>query len=177
MIQILISGIPFSRFESHKVSIRSVEAESGGRQSIGDQVDPEELHGNQRFLPINVINIFVGDNVKEGDESYRHSNGGREEDGDDFADVGGDEIANELLGIGVDGTTLLYRHHDRSEVIILYRRTSNDKDKDKAREENRETHEGSCPSSQRQQPCHIPLQCRYPHDATQESRSRHRLRR
>ncbi len=31
----------------HYVHVRWVEAKSGGRQSIGDQVDPEQLHGNE----------------------------------------------------------------------------------------------------------------------------------
>ena len=34
---------------THDAVVRRVEAESSGRQTVGDQVDPEQLHGDERL--------------------------------------------------------------------------------------------------------------------------------
>ena len=70
---------------------------SCGWQSISNQVDPEQLDGNQ---------------------SLGHSKCRSQKDADDFTDVGRDQIANELLHVVVDGTAFLNCSHDRREVVI-----------------------------------------------------------
>ena len=71
--------------------------ESCGRQSVGNEVHPEQL---------------------DGDECLGHAERRREEDTDDLADVGRDEVADELLHVVVDGATLLHGRHDRREVVV-----------------------------------------------------------
>jgi len=66
-------------------------------QAVGDEVHPQQLHR---------------------DESLGHAERRSQEDADDFADVGRDEIADELLHVVVDGTTFLDRGHDRREVVV-----------------------------------------------------------
>jgi hypothetical protein len=83
-----------------------VERESGSGETIGDEIDPEELNR---------------------DQSLRHTHSGSQEDRDDFSDVGRDEVADELLSVVVDGTTffngtfdggkvVVYKHHVRGEL-------------------------------------------------------------
>ncbi len=50
-----------------------IEAESGGGKTIRDEIDPEELNGN---------------------EGFRHAEKDGKEDGDDFSDVGGDKVSD-----------------------------------------------------------------------------------
>ena len=56
-----------ARWLVHDVQVRRIEAECRGRQTVGNQVHPEQL---------------------DGDEGFGHAEGGRQEDADDFADVG-----------------------------------------------------------------------------------------
>ena len=65
----------------HHVMVWRIETECGSRESIGYQIYPKKLNGN---------------------ECFRHACGGGQEDGDNFANVRGDEITNELLGVAVD---------------------------------------------------------------------------
>lgn len=41
--------VSFTRGFVHDVQVGRVEAEGGGRETISDQVDPEQLYGNQRL--------------------------------------------------------------------------------------------------------------------------------
>merc|ERR1719402_1786529 len=69
----------------HDVEIWGVEGEGGGGETVSDQVNPQELHG---------------------DQSFGKAESGGEEDADDFANVGGDEITDELLHVVVDSAAL-----------------------------------------------------------------------
>lgn len=51
-------------------------------------------------------------------ERLWHAKSGGQEDGNDFSDVGRDQVADELLGVVVDGTSLLDSELDRGEVVI-----------------------------------------------------------
>lgn len=99
---------------THNAVVRGVEAESGSRERVGDEVDPEELHG---------------------DKSLGHTQEDRQEDGDDFTNVGRDcanglaevlitevktrtEVTDELLRVVVDQTTLLDSQLNCCEVRI-----------------------------------------------------------
>ena len=86
----LLSG--FARRLLHDVNVRGVEAERGGGGPVSDQVDPEQLHG---------------------DEILREAQRGRQKDGGHLADVGGDHVADERLHVVVDGAALLHRGHLR----------------------------------------------------------------
>lgn len=81
----------------HDVQVRGVESEGSGGQAVSDQVDPQQLHGN---------------------EGLRKTEGGSQEDGHDLTDVGGDEVPDELLHVVVDGAALLDGGHDGGEVVI-----------------------------------------------------------
>ena len=81
----------------HDIQVGRIESQSGGRETVGDQVDPEQL---------------------DRDQGFRETQGGRQEDADDLADVGGDEIADELLHVVVDGAALLHSGNDGSEVVV-----------------------------------------------------------
>ena len=59
------------------------------------------------------------------DESFGKSQGGGQEDADDLADVGGDQVTDELLHVVVDGATLLNRRHDGSEVVVWKLKSTN----------------------------------------------------
>ena len=65
----------------HDGMVRWIEGECCCWETISDEVDPEKLDWN---------------------ESFWHADGCCEEDRDNFADIGGDEIANELLSVVVD---------------------------------------------------------------------------
>eukprot|EP00053_Salpingoeca_punica_P015069 m.137833 g.137833 ORF g.137833 m.137833 type:complete len:1067 (-) comp16613_c0_seq1:133-3333(-) len=81
----------------HDVEVRRVEAEGCGRQAVCDQVDPQQLHGDEG----------VG-------QAQRRS----EEDADNLADVGGDQVADKLLGVVVDGAALLDSSDNGGEVVV-----------------------------------------------------------
>merc|ERR1719374_496083 len=81
----------------HDVEVRGVEGQGGSGQTVSDKVDPEELNG---------------------DESFGQAEGGGQEDGDDFTNVGGDQVSDELLHIVVDGSTLLNGGDNGGEVIV-----------------------------------------------------------
>ena len=81
----------------HDVQVRRVESEGSGGQTVSDQVDPEQLNG---------------------DEGFGQAEGGSQEDGDDFTDVGRDEVADELLHVVVDGATFLNGGDDGGEVVV-----------------------------------------------------------
>merc|ERR1711887_229415 len=70
----------------HDVQVRGVEGEGGGGQAVSDEVHPEQL---------------------DGDESLWEAEGSSEEDANDLTNVGGDQVTDELLHVGVDSTSLL----------------------------------------------------------------------
>lgn len=81
----------------HDVEIGWVEGESGGWETVGDEVDPEELDWN---------------------ESFWDTESGGQEDADDLTDVGRDKVSDELLHVVVDGSALTNGGDNRSEVIV-----------------------------------------------------------
>ena len=81
----------------HDVVVRGVEGEGGGGEAVGDEVDPEELDGDERF---------------------GHPHGSGEEDRYDFADVGGDEVADELLRVVVNGAAFFDGAFDGGKVVV-----------------------------------------------------------
>eukprot|EP00960_Hanusia_phi_P072705 767860-Hanusia_phi.AAC.1 len=89
--------VSLARLLGHDVCLRRVEGQSCGGKPVRDQVDPEQRHGHED----------LGDAE---DDS--------EEDTDDLADVGGDEVADERLGVVVDRAPLLDRSHDGREVVV-----------------------------------------------------------
>mmetsp|Transcript_9831 Transcript_9831/g.22447 ORF Transcript_9831/g.22447 Transcript_9831/m.22447 type:complete len:220 (-) Transcript_9831:2458-3117(-) len=86
-----------ARRERHDSWLCGVEGEGGGGEAVGDEVDPEE-----------------GDGAEHLGEAEEHG----QEDADDLADVGGDEVADERLGVGVDRTPLLHSPDDADEVVV-----------------------------------------------------------
>jgi len=81
----------------HDVQIGRIETQSGGGKAVGDQVDPKQLNGDQRL----------------GEAQSR-----RQEDAYDFADVGGNQVTDELLHVVVDRATFLNGGDDGREVIV-----------------------------------------------------------
>merc|ERR1719222_931280 len=81
----------------HDVQVGRVEGESSGGQTVSDEVHPQQLHG---------------------DQSLGETESGGQEDADNLADVGGNQITDELLHVGVDGTALLNGGHDGGEVVV-----------------------------------------------------------
>ena len=81
----------------HDVKVGRVEPKGGGGEAVSDEVHPQQLYG---------------------DEGLGHAEGSREEDADDLADVGRDEVADELLHVVVDGPALLHGRHDAREVVV-----------------------------------------------------------
>ena len=81
----------------HDVRLRWIESQSSRRQSICDQIHPQQLHWRK---------------------SLRNAQHRREEDGSHFADVRADQVPNESLHVLIDGSTLLDRCHNRAEVVI-----------------------------------------------------------
>ena len=73
--------VALARGASHHVVVGRVEGQGGCRQSVGDQVHPQELHGDQGF---------------------GHTQGGGQEDRHDLTDVRGDQVPDELLRVAVD---------------------------------------------------------------------------
>jgi hypothetical protein len=86
-----------SWFFVHDIQIRWVEGESGGWETIGDQVDPEEL---------------------DWDEGFWDAEGGGKEDADDFTDVGGNQVSDKLFHVVVDGSTFADRSDNGGKVIV-----------------------------------------------------------
>merc|ERR1712131_411355 len=84
-------------FAAHDVEIGGVEAQGGGGETISNQVDPQEL---------------------DGDQSLGQTQGSGKEDTDDLANVGGDEVSDELFHVVVDGSALLNSRHDGREVVV-----------------------------------------------------------
>lgn len=81
----------------HDVKIRWVEAQSSGRQTVSDQVDPQQLYR---------------------DKSLWHAHGSSQEDAHHLTNVGADQVADELLHVVVDGTALLNGSHNGGKVVI-----------------------------------------------------------
>merc|ERR1712066_1058108 len=75
----------------HDVEIRRVEGEGGGGQTVSDQVDPEKLNR---------------------DQGLRQAKGGGKEDADDLTNVGGNQVADPMLHVGIDSTALLNSSDD-----------------------------------------------------------------
>eukprot|EP00976_Prorocentrum_cordatum_P090607 1188193-Prorocentrum_minimum.AAC.2 len=89
--------VELARPHCHDVRVRLVEAQRRRGEAVRHQVDPKELHGH---------------------EGLGHADGGGEEDAHHLADVGGDHVADELLGVGEDGAALSHRLHDGGEVVV-----------------------------------------------------------
>lgn len=70
----------------HDVEIGGVEAEGGGGEAVSHEVHPQQLHGDQGF---------------------GEAKSGGQENGNNFSDVGGDKVADELLHVVVDSAALL----------------------------------------------------------------------
>mmetsp|Transcript_9814 Transcript_9814/g.26682 ORF Transcript_9814/g.26682 Transcript_9814/m.26682 type:complete len:384 (+) Transcript_9814:266-1417(+) len=82
---------------AHDVLVRRVEAKGGGWGAIGDEVDPEQLHRDHAF-----------GNAEECSD----------EDGGHLPNVGGNEVADEGLHVGVDRTALLHGRDDGGKVVV-----------------------------------------------------------
>ena len=89
--------VTLSRRTVHDIVILGVEAERSSGKTVGDQVDPKKLDGNQ---------------------SLGHADGSSEEDRDNLANVRRDQVADELLSVVVNAATLLDGRLDRGEVVI-----------------------------------------------------------
>merc|ERR1719334_1661412 len=81
----------------HDVEIRGVEGEGSGGQTVSDQVDPEQLDGGQ---------------------GLRQAKGSGKEDADNLTNIGGDQVADELLHVGIDSTALLNGSDNGGEVVV-----------------------------------------------------------
>merc|ERR1712172_261593 len=53
-----------------------------------------------------------------GDHGLGETEGGSEEDADNLSDVGGNQVADKLLHVGVDGATLLDGGDNGGEVVV-----------------------------------------------------------
>mmetsp|Transcript_11360 Transcript_11360/g.25637 ORF Transcript_11360/g.25637 Transcript_11360/m.25637 type:complete len:407 (-) Transcript_11360:1767-2987(-) len=82
---------------AHDVQVRRVESERRGGWAVGDQINPQQLHGNETLW-----------------ESER----GGDEDGSNLADVAADHVADESLHVVVDRSSLRHRGDDRVEVVV-----------------------------------------------------------
>lgn len=111
--------VSLSRGLLHDVQVWRVEAQGSGGQTVSDlerrifpvsqrtssnqkthqthQVDPQQLHGNKGF---------------------GQTQGGGQEDRHHLTDVRGDQVADELLHVVVDGTALLNGRHNGGEVVV-----------------------------------------------------------
>merc|ERR1711971_862682 len=79
------------------VEDRGVEGEGSGGKTVSHQVDPQKL---------------------DGDHSLGKAEGGGKEDADNLSDVGGNQVADELLHVGVDSAALLDGGDNGGEVIV-----------------------------------------------------------
>lgn len=68
----------------HNVQVRGIESEGRSGQTVSDQVDPQQL---------------------DGDQSLGKTKSGSQENGHDFTNVRRDQIADKLLHVVVDSTT------------------------------------------------------------------------
>eukprot|EP00160_Parvularia_atlantis_P015994 Unigene4852_Nuclearia_a/m.14845 Unigene4852_Nuclearia_a/g.14845 ORF Unigene4852_Nuclearia_a/g.14845 Unigene4852_Nuclearia_a/m.14845 type:complete len:366 (+) Unigene4852_Nuclearia_a:2-1099(+) len=81
----------------HDVQVGRVEAQRRCRQAVRNEVDPEQLDGDERL-------------------GRAEQNG--QEDADDLTDVGRDEVADKLLRVVEDRAALLDRRDDRGKVVV-----------------------------------------------------------
>ena len=81
----------------HDVGLEFFHAERDGGQGVADEVDPQEL---------------------DGDEGGELPDAHRKEDDDDFGDVGPEEEAHDLLDVGVDAAAFLDGVDDGREVVV-----------------------------------------------------------
>ena len=89
--------VPLPRRPAHDIVVRRVEAERSSGQTISDEVDPQQLHRDQRL---------------------GHAERRSQEDGNDLANVGRDQVPNELLGVVVDAPALFDRALDGGKVVV-----------------------------------------------------------
>ena len=89
--------VSLSGLSAHNVMIRGVEGQSSGRETVGNEIDPEKLNGNQ---------------------GLGHSQGGCQEDRHNLTNVGRAEVTDELLGVVVDGSTFLDGNLNGGKVVI-----------------------------------------------------------
>ncbi|GBE60675.1 hypothetical protein BOVATA_021680 [Babesia ovata] len=81
----------------HHFMVRRVEAESGGWQTIGDQVDPQQFDRHHTLW-------------------YTHSSG--QEYGCNLTYVAGNEVPDERLHVRVDASAFLDSGDDRLEIVV-----------------------------------------------------------
>ena len=86
LIYKLILTIIYNKNPTQKITTFEIENPRKKTLTVSDEVDPEEL---------------------DGDESLGEAEGSGQEDGDDLTNVGGDQVSDELLHVVVDGTALL----------------------------------------------------------------------
>ena len=81
----------------HDSRFRRFHAQRQSRQGVRDQVGPEDLDGGQGT-------------PKPGQDGH--------DDGQEFADVAGEEVLDGLQHIGVDGPPFPDGGHDRDEIVV-----------------------------------------------------------
>ena len=82
---------------SHDVPLGRLERQRQGGQTVGHEVDPEQVNGLQWGGP---------------------AQQGREEHQQHFARVAGEQEVDELADVGEDAATLFDRRHNRREVVV-----------------------------------------------------------
>ena len=99
----------FARFACHHVVGGRVDTHGERRSCVGKQVDPQQLRGEQRHG--DTLAARLGD----AEESGEHHTA---EDGEHLADVGAQQIAQELTDVVENATAFAHRLDDGAEVVV-----------------------------------------------------------
>ena len=91
-------AVPLPRLLLHDPRLHRLHPQSQGGQGIGHQVEPQQLHRHQRHLV-------------EPEE-------GGQEDGEDLADVAGEQVVDGLADVGVDPPALLHRRDHSGKIVV-----------------------------------------------------------
>jgi len=82
---------------THDLALGRLKAKGQARQAVGHQVHPQDLQRQQW---------------------YGHAEERSDEHHEQFADVGGHEVLDELADVVIDDATLFDSSHDSGEVIV-----------------------------------------------------------
>ena len=99
----------FARLAGHHVVGGGIDAHRQGRCRVGEQVDPQQLRGEQRH------GHALAARLRDAEEAGQHHTA---EDREDLTDVGAQQIAQELTDVVENATAFAYRLDDGAEVVV-----------------------------------------------------------
>ncbi len=98
-----------TRATRHHVVGGRVDAHGERRRGVGEQIDPQQLRGEQRH------GDALGSRLGDAEESGEHH---ASEHGEHLADVGTEQISEEFADVVEDAAAFAHRRDDGAEIVV-----------------------------------------------------------